>query len=742
MKKNRIFSLLTAGCLLTAALALPASAQESRFSDVTDPAQVKAVELLAGLDIISGTDTGLFQPGRALSRAEFCKMAVELTGKGAQVAAQLNRTIFKDVPSTHWARGYIHVAATAAGDAPAMIRGDATGQFHPDRPITAAEAITILSRVLGYTDTDVSTGTTWYSGYWALAQKEELLEGLSLSPEGELTRGQAAVLFENLLFAETKGSTALYLAGLGCTVKEGVLLLDGDVDLPNGNGKAIRVEGATYPTGLTGLPRDLEGTVVDLVLNKDEEVLALTPDENRTVRRLTLLSSQANHLTADNGEKVTVDREAKVWQNGEATSYDKVWAALKGGTSVLLCYTSSGELDYLYLTDAPSQDAQVQVLKRAGTGFTFPDSAPLFKNGVPATRADLRQYDVGVYGEGGSVQVSDRRITGVYENAAPNTTAPNTIRVMGCDFPVLECAISDLQSYKIGERMTLLLTHDNAVAGVVDPSVASGNAVGIAEVTKGSTKVTLIDGSLTFTGSNGLSENSAQYLDGKLVTVSASKKGVLSATLVKSSGTSSAIDLEKGTMGKTPLAPNVRFYDCVDGGAVVEVKRENFVDTTIPRNKILYTALDYAGRVSYVVLDDVTGDGYEYGYLYCETVENDHNLILERSGDTLRVDDISLSFKAQYGGVILNARGRLAARVELTQMKPQQRANFDVEDMTLTSGEGLWVVAEDVQCYNETTDEWYAPGAEGLAKALAFADTLTPYHDHTDHAKIRVVVVK
>ena len=60
------------------------------------------------------------QPDRALTRAEFCKLAVELMGNGDKVAAQMNRTVFQDVPSTHWARGYIAVATqgttTGSGD--------------------------------------------------------------------------------------------------------------------------------------------------------------------------------------------------------------------------------------------------------------------------------------------------------------------------------------------------------------------------------------------------------------------------------------------------------------------------------------------------------------------------------------------------------------------------------------------------------------------------------------------------
>ena len=43
-------------------------------------------------------------------------MAVELMGNGDKVSAQMNRTVFLDVPSTHWARGYINVATQVSAE--------------------------------------------------------------------------------------------------------------------------------------------------------------------------------------------------------------------------------------------------------------------------------------------------------------------------------------------------------------------------------------------------------------------------------------------------------------------------------------------------------------------------------------------------------------------------------------------------------------------------------------------------
>ena len=116
MRMKRALALLLAMAALWGMLTLPpaapaaSAASASAFNDIYDANVAEAAEILRLLGIVSGTGGSAFQPDRALTRAEFCKMAVELMGNGDQVAAQMNRTVFRDVPSTHWARGYIAVA--------------------------------------------------------------------------------------------------------------------------------------------------------------------------------------------------------------------------------------------------------------------------------------------------------------------------------------------------------------------------------------------------------------------------------------------------------------------------------------------------------------------------------------------------------------------------------------------------------------------------------------------------------
>ena len=66
-------------------------------------------------------------------------------------------------------------------------------------------------------------------------------------------------------------------------------------------------------------------------------------------------------------------------------------------------------------------------------------------------------------------------------------------------------------------------------------------------------------------------------------------------------------------MGDTELAENVRIYDKVGSGSLVEVK---LADVPVKKNSganVLYAEKNYTGKISLLILDNATGDAYVYG---------------------------------------------------------------------------------------------------------------------------------
>ena len=770
MRLKRLISCLLSAALLAGLLVFPpASASGSGgFSDISDSTVAAA------------------------GAVHHAQQAEHL--RGAEEPAQRNRTIFTDVGPTYWARGYVNLASsiTIGGTAgenggttggTRLIMGVGDGTFRPNQAITYGEAVTILMRVLGYGSADVATGSNWYDGYVAVAQSSGLADGLSLGGAATLTRGQAAILFYNLLFTEPKDSDQVYLTTLGGSLEDNVVVLSTDATADDGTTGSVLTTSGTYKTDRVSFPGELNGTRGQLVLDKNKKLLAVLPEEGSTFRSVTVMGSpEANAIPVLGDETISVTLETPVYTSDEqaASTYEKIWTSLRSGASLRLCFNSSGKLEYIYMPSrtASVSDDNVLVAKNKPTGSNNPFAslsggktpAQIYKNGIPAELSDLRQYDVGTYDKSSdTLFVSDLKLSGLYENAYPNAAAPSTVTVMGAKLTVLPSAQADLAAFKVGDKVTLLLTTTGQVAGAVSPDVAKSNAVGVAEVKGTMATIKLLDGILTLEGKTTYSEAAAAKLNGCLVTVSSYKRDYLTLSKVNGKGASTALNLTTNRMGTKELSAGARFFEQVSNGRLVEIDRSDITITSIPANKITYVGYDWAGRVDKLVLNDVTGDCYDYGMIYYRAAgyeeskddgsegsyQNGEIRVTNGSGEhTYVVGSVDGAKTNRMGGVAgsldqLDGKNRMAAFMPLNEATGIRRAQFDTDAMLLTTNSMVIPISDKVECYNKTTGDWFKPGEDGdhkaaLNLALAFSDDITVYYDRSpeEGGKVRIVVVE
>lgn len=802
MRFRRFLSGLLTAALVVGLLVLPpaSAAGTSGFTDIADARTADAAEMLRLLGVVDGTGGTSFKPNGTLTRAEFCKMTVEIMGRGDEEPAQRSRTIFTDVGPTYWARGYVNLASsiTIGGgtgeDASAgtrLIMGVGDGTFQPNRAITYGEAVTILMRVLGYSDGDVATGTNWYDGYVGLGQSSGLADGLTISGGDNITRGQAAILFYNLLFTESKGGDQIYLTTLGGSLENNAIILSTNATADDGTTGSVLTTSGTYKTDRATFDETLNGTRGQLVLDKEKKLLAVLPEEGSTLRSVTVMGTpEANAIPVLGDETISVTLQTPVYKSDSqsADTYENVWTSLRSGTPLKLCFNGSGQLDYIYMSagGAVVSDDNVLVAKNKPSGTSNPFASlsdgktpQIFKNGIPADLTDLRQYDVGTYDAGSNTLfVSDLKLTGLYENAYPNSNAPSTVTVMGAEFSVLPSAIPDLAQFKVGDRMTLLLTTTGQVAGAVSTDVAKSNAVGVAKVTAGgegsdgTAEITLLDGLITLKGSTTGSEK----LNGYLVTVSSGRRGYLTLSRVNGKGASGILNLTTGRVGTKALSEGARFFEQVGNGELVEIERSDITVDTVPANKITYVGYDWAGRVDKLVLDDVTGDRYDYGMIYYrpagpqdvedavpdpdtgkvpQTYQNGEIRVTNGSGQqSYVVGSVEGAKSGRYGGIAgsldtLNGKHRLAGYVPLTSADGIRRSQIDTSTMMLTTNEMVLPISSQVQIYSEATGGWYtvskdASAKDNLERALAFSNDMTVYYDRTpgEGGKVRIIVLE
>ena len=143
---------------------------------------------------------------------------------------------------------------------------------------------------------------------------------------------------------------------------------------------------------------------------------------------------------------------------------------------------------------------------------------------------------------------------------------------------------------------------------------ARGNAVGIATSVSTNEAVVELFCGLTVKGDPKLSSSTVGNYIGQLVKVSSYQKGdQISLSRVTSGGVRGTLDVAGRKVGDTELAENVRVYDKVGSGSLVEVK---LADVPVKKNggaNVLYAEKNYTGKIGLLILDNATGDAYVYG---------------------------------------------------------------------------------------------------------------------------------
>lgn len=728
--KKFLAVLLCAATLAGLAIPGPAAAAEpvtSSFADITDPTVAEAAEFLRLLGILGGFEDGTYRPGESLTRAQFCRLAVDLRGEGAQAAAYERYTYFTDVKGDHWARGYINYASRiTVTDGERLVSGVGDGSFQPDRAITQAEAVTMTLRLLGYGQKDVgSGGAHWYDGYLSTAQALGLLKDIAVNGDSALDRGSAAILFRNLLYTAPKEGGDTFFATLGGKVTEEVILLSVDAVTQDGTRGAVMVRTGdvvnTYKTQHAPFDASLLGSRVTLVQDKDGRVLDVKPSTLGSVRKVTLAAHEVNYITTAAGDRIAMEGTTPIYRGERQTTYGAAYMDLTAGSQLTFSYNATGKLEYIYLPAAAEDDVQEAVT----------------------------------------------RVTCVYEDATPSPRAPLTVTVLGgTQLSVLSQAVEALTAFQPGDTVTLLLTAEGKVAGALKPdNTARSTLVGV--ITAGSADSATVkpvaalkdasDADITFTGKV---SSSAEKRVGELVILSSSRSGYLTLTSVPSNPAAGSLNVTQRTLDGKLLSDRVALYERTQGTAPRRITWSQITVSTIPANKISYVGTDLSGSVDIIILNDVTGDGYTYGYMTTRTEEhtvpplddNDspstYNLyytVVENSSGKHELQTLSSAvIRSKPAGMAAAANGRVGATVDLLALSGVPRSAFDVENMTVTVNGVTYPVAQGVECYNKTTGNWFGTGSDGLNAARAYAQTMTLYYDKApaQGGKIRLIVVE
>jgi hypothetical protein len=314
--------------------------------------------------IIAGDDVGRFLPDLPLKRAELAKMLV--TSLGYQSEAGLLSgypSRFSDVPSAHWAKGYIESLAETAA-----VEGYPGGTFGPDDTVDRAQMAVILVRLAGLSEQarltrfepspyqDDAQIPDWARGSVIVARAAGLMNGLedgTFRPAQAITRAEGAATVFRLKLAQ---GSAFHLTGtlvkfdpatgqgvvrdsLG---QESAFAMAPDASYYRGGVTAVASQVSVLDQvwvvkGTDGVGRFMDARYVDVLgtnLSVAGSNLAFLDGEGRSQS----VNVQAGALIYLNGRQATLDQTAGSDQlyvildsiTGEARVVDAVKAPVQG----------------------------------------------------------------------------------------------------------------------------------------------------------------------------------------------------------------------------------------------------------------------------------------------------------------------------------------------------------------------------------------------------------------------------
>ena len=774
--KKKLLPLLLTLCLLCPGFAIRADAS---FTDVSDPNTALAAAVLQSMGIVGGVGDNRYSPDTVLTRAQFCVFMLHSLGMKDQVSAHSYKTLFSDVKPGNWYTGYVNLAYSQG-----LLAGYGNGKFGPDDPVTYGQAATLLLRMLGYSSTDV--GKVWPTDYVNYAHTLELDEGLSLSADKGVTRGQAAILLYNTLNTESKGGRdKLYKSFDGTATVQKAIVLDCDAQNGTATGQlmacVLSASGASveYFSQKNQTSSFLVGYEGELLLNPAGKVLGFIPGSTQ-VKNLVLSSAKASGITDSTGithripgSTVTIiGQDIYTWAN---TGY--IQANALSGRTARLYYDEDGAVSGVYVpTGTANANATAAVATTTAPAdelarkLGIPGSYAISKNGTAAKATDLARYDTAYYDAASrTLCASDYRITGYIEAAYPGLDGAQTVTVAGCTIPVLEAAWDSLSGYKPGDRVTLLLTDDCKVAAAISPTTALADMTGILSTDGGS--ITLCSTGLTIR-SNDMDADAR--LRGTLVEAHVYKDSI--TCFAWSSPLSGALNIAGRTLGNYSLAPSCRIYEqsgnslsasyvCSLSGEQGVASRdfeEIFWTDTLDSAHISGARLNSAGQIDLLLLNNVTGNQYSYGKLTRyegiegvmtasspKPVYSSAVTLTNGNGSSQKyLSAHALSHDTYYGIALRshsNALQQVASLVKLKRSQVFSSAALSLQEndwFASVNGYDL-PLSDQVQIYIESTGQWLS-GADNVPVAVSSGLPLVAYYDKepTAGAVVRILVAQ
>ncbi len=710
----------------------------------------EVLSLLDELNIMTGDPDGDLRLNDYVTRAEFTKMAVASSDYRNSVASNLSISPFYDVPYTSWAAPYVRTGVTNA-----LVSGYPDASFRPDDYVTFEEAITIMLRVLGYSDSDF--GIAWPGGQIGMAGNLDMTDNLSDTEIGaKMTRKDVATLVYNTLRTKKKDAQSELVSIFDVTFAEDVTLISTAREDSAISGDEVFTDSGTYKIR-SDFNYDYVGMKGDIALKDNKTVIGFFPKaDDETEEKYVVYSTLGDDIIVyQNGSMSILDipSSAVAYSGTQKTTFSAIISGIEMG-DIINVKRTNGDIDYVLYKKGDMQGPYT--VAQNGSVPSAPDinsGTLIMRGGSAVSLTDIKQYDILYYvPELDMAFVYTNKITGVYENAIPNKDNPTEVTVSGVTYTVEGAnafkELSSAGSLSFGETVTLLLGKTNGVADVVTSAATNSEIIGYAFETgsKTYTSDTLLNYSDYYIKVASTDGESYEYIcdrdysdyKNSVVLVSIND-GIAKVSRVSGSASIGGYfrwDTKK--LGSDYLSDDVEILDVGttdkdQPSLYTKIYPVRLDDVNISMGKVLYCHKNLSGKIDKLILNDVTGDSYTFGIVTSVqnisvgmSVSGSYTYLV--NGTIYSYNSASTIFSVSSGCGI-----RLSSANNPSIMSSLNKINGTVlltSTSSLTSDGKTYAISPNVQVYEKEYSSSTLYRLKPISDIVGSEDyTLTAYYD-------------
>lgn len=437
--------------------------------------------------------------------------------------------------------------------------------------------------------------------------------------------------------------------------------------------------------------------------------------------------------------------------------YNALSADTKDGQLYLevLGYTkdADGHIDYLSVIDDNLNGPYIMENSLSALGVPT-SGVTVYRNGYTSSIDAIQKYDVVYYSSGlNTVWAYNNAVTGIYQSASPNTSSPTSVTVSGNTYQLgtseATMQMSTMGSLNVGDIVTLLLGRNSEIVYVMSASEYANTIYGMVtsvEYTSYQNAVGNTSTARTLT---------IQATDGQSYQIPCTDSSYKAESMIEvqfSSGTPVVSALQyrtlsgaytNGQIGQKKLARDVRIMDIQDEKSV-HIYASRLLGASIESRNVRFYAENNSGEVTDLILQNFTGDTYEYGVMTTAKISSDsmnrsgsYQYLVHGESQSLTTNGMTLG--QVYGPVRLETEdGQLSSirALELVE-NPASITTLSITD----SRNNTWYFSDSCDVYLLKSGSYTMLSMAELQNNFS-SYTIKAYYDKStkDGGRIRIVI--